>query len=86
MASYADTVFENEVRKILGDKLAHLMRAAAEGTPQTLDKYREMVGEIRGVQVALDACDEARRLIVGEEPKTDALTRRRMATRDMGVV
>lgn len=79
MVSTSDTTFENAVRKVLSEKLASVERGLVEGSPQTLEKYRELVGERRGLHLAFEACDEARRLLFGEPPKTDAETRKRMA-------
>ena len=86
MASFADTTFENEARKVLNDKLRTLIEWVADGGPQTIEAYREAAGEIKGLKVALEACNEARRLIAGEEPHADALSRRRMATGSKGLV
>lgn len=86
MASYADTVFENEVRKLLNDKGDAESRAVLNGTPQTIEQYREQVGYLRGLKDALKMCDEARRLISGEPPKTDPETRKKMATKVDGVI
>ena len=86
MASFADTVFENEVRKLLNDKGDAESRAVLAGTPQTIEQYREQVGYLRGLKDALKFCDEARRLIAGEPPKTDPETRKKMATKVDGVI
>lgn len=77
MPSYADTVFEKEVRRILDERMLRLSLAVARGEPQTNDAYRERVGEIRGIETALKACDEARRLIAGEPPADLHDTRRK---------
>ena len=89
MASYSDTVFENEVRKLISDKLTGSVTAVADGTATTsIEAYREQVGFIRGLRFALEACAEAHRLLAGEPPKTDAETRRKMASKPttMGVL
>ena len=81
MASYTDTVFENEVRKVISEKLTGSVTAVADGTAaESIEAYREQVGFIRGLRFALDACGEAHRLLAGEPPKQDAETRRKMAS------
>lgn len=84
MASTADTTFENEVRRLLNGLGENASKALIDGAQHSLDGYREQVGFIRGIAKALEACDQARRLIVGEEPSTSPEARRRMAMK--GVV
>jgi hypothetical protein len=80
MASFADTTFENEVRKILNAAIEAETKAVVDGIAP--EHYREAVGLIRGLKEALNACDQARRLIAGEPPKTDPGTRRAMAMKN----
>lgn len=84
MASFADTTFEQEVRKVLNAAIAKATEAVVEGVAE--GHYREQVGYLRGLREGLNACDEARRLIAGEPPKNDAATRRAMATKNGGLV
>ena len=80
MASFADTTFEVEIRKVLNSKIAASTKAIVDGI--AVEHYREEVGYLRGLNDALDACDEARRLIAGEPPKSDTATRRQMALKN----
>ena len=87
MASYADTIFENETRKQLAAKLERLVDAVADGAPQDYAAYREMVGEIRGCRDGLAACDEARRLIAGEPAHAPTFDRSRIGVGNkMGII
>lgn len=87
MASYADTIFENETRKQLAAKLDKLIDGVTNGVPKDFAQYREMVGEIRGCRDGLAACDEARRLIAGEPAHAPTFDRSRIGVGNkMGII
>ena len=52
MASYADTTFENEVRKVLNGLIERSTKSMVDGVP--VESYREEVGHLRGLREALD--------------------------------
>ena len=86
MATYADTTFEKEVRRLINLNGEAATKAMVDGAQHSFEAYREQVGFLRGLAKALEACDEARRLVVGEEPVSGVEARRRMLQKAGGVV
>ena len=86
MATYADTTFENEVRRLINGMGQTATKDLVDGAQHTIEGYREQVGFLRGLAKALEACDQARRLISGEEPVSGVEARRRQIQKVGGVV
>ena len=61
-----DFAFEQSVRAALKKCQDDRMRLMADGMPH--DLYWRAVGYIEGLRAAEAACDQAHRLLVGEDP------------------
>lgn len=87
MTTTSDITFEHSVRENLLQLKVTAVRALASGQIGSERKtsgeaYWDQVGYLRGLEDAKKACDEAHRLISGEEPRHDTATRLRMSAKD----
>jgi hypothetical protein len=58
-----NTLFEIELRKIVGEELNRLSEGMANGNASDYADYKFQVGKIHGLKLALDYCEEVRTLI-----------------------
>lgn len=57
MNSYEEA-FEHVLRRLIDAEISDLSEGIVRGVFDTLESYREHVGEVRGLKIALSLCDE----------------------------
>lgn len=66
--TFSDQAAVNATLRLLNERADAVAKSLQDGMPATVEAYREMVGELRGVRFAIDAVRTAEREANGSEP------------------
>jgi hypothetical protein len=58
-----DTLFERNLRKIVNAEIDRLLEILSLGNMADYVEYKQMVGKIQGLRLALDYCEETNEII-----------------------
>ncbi len=64
MIQSVSSVFERELKRLIAEERAHLAALIVGGhSIKTIEEYREAVGKIAALDMVVDLCDDAQKVV-----------------------